>query len=94
MNGLARQTPPEPDGMADPIAREGMTGSRAVVAFMRWSILPMAQVERGPCRARVLYEDARFGGRPTIRTMRLSTTVPTGGEGCRRGIDATGDSGP
>jgi len=85
---FASQTPPEPDGMADPIAREGMDGSRAVIAFMRWSILPMARVERGPCTARVLYEDARFGGRPTVRIMRLSTTVPTGGVGCGRGLAA------
>jgi inner membrane protein len=75
-------TPPEPDGMADPIARRGMTASRAVVAFMRWSILPMAQVERGRCSARVLYEDARFGGRPTVRTMRLAVAVPLEREGC------------
>jgi inner membrane protein len=79
---LASRTPPVPDGMSDPLARRGMTGSRAVAAFMRWSILPMAQIERGPCSARVLYEDARFGGRPTIRTMRLSTLVPLANPGC------------
>ena len=93
LDRLADQWPPAPDGMADPIARDGMDSSRAVVAFMRWSILPMAQVERGRCTARVHYEDARFGGRPTVRIMRLSTTVPTGGEGCRRDLDAGRDSG-
>jgi inner membrane protein len=75
-------TPPQPDGMDDPIARRGMTASPAVVAFMRWSILPMARVERGRCSARVLYEDARFGGRPTVRTMRLAVTVPLARAGC------------
>jgi inner membrane protein len=75
-------TAAQPDGMADPLARQGMTASRPVVAFMRWSILPMAHVERGRCSARVLYEDARFGGRPTIRTMRLAVTVPVRGEDC------------
>ena len=80
--GMHDYTSPQPDGMDDPLARQGMTASRAVVAFMRWSILPMAQVVRERCRARVLYEDARFGGRPTIRTMRLSTVVPIAGEGC------------
>lgn len=91
--GLHDYTSLRPDGMSDPLARQGMDNSRAVVAFMRWSILPMAQVERGRCSARVLYEDARFGGRPTIRTMRLSTTVPVAGEGCPRGLDARGGSG-
>ena len=79
---LVSYTAAQPDGMADPIARQGMNASPEVVAFMRWSILPMAQVVREKCRARVLYEDARFGGRPTIRTMRLAVAVPLAGEGC------------
>jgi inner membrane protein len=53
--------PPVPDNMADPLVRRAMTATPRIRAFMRWSTLPMARVERKGCAETVLFNDARFG---------------------------------
>lgn len=50
-----------PDGMGDPLVRRAMTANRDVISFMRWSTMPMAQVEKRGCTATVRFSDARFG---------------------------------
>jgi inner membrane protein len=74
--------PPIADGMADPLARQGMTATRDLVAFMRWSLLPVARVERGRCGARVTYGDARYGTSVTENRFRRDTVVPIANPGC------------
>lgn len=71
-----------PDNMSDPLARRAMTANRDIIQFMRWSTMPMAQVERRRCMATVLFSDARFGApRPGDRFLR-QVIVPLEGRGC------------
>jgi len=79
---LQRYTVPQPDGMADPLARRAMAATPEIVRFMRWSILPMARVERDGCRATVSYNDARFADGLARDRFWVSAVVPTGDRGC------------
>jgi inner membrane protein len=49
---------------------------------MRWSILPIARVERQGCRARVSYNDARFSDGLAADRFWVSAFVPTDAPGC------------
>ena len=75
-------TGPESDGMADSLARRAMTATPEIVRFMRWSILPMGQVERDGCRATVSFNDARFAGSFGRNGFQVSAVVPSGARGC------------
>ena len=71
-----------PDNMGDPLARRAMTANPQVVTFMRWSIMPLAQVRHEQCRAIVTFGDARFGV-PTGRSrLTQSVTLPLDRPGC------------
>jgi inner membrane protein len=78
---LGTFTEPEPDNMADPLAREALAAPH-VVAFARWSTMPMARVERVGCDARISLGDARFGR--TVADNRFGRVVvfPTRLPGC------------
>jgi inner membrane protein len=78
---LASYTPPVADGMTDPVARAALARPE-LTRFRRWSILPMAQVARGPCTVTVQFGDARFGLRPGRSRLGQSITLPTGAPGC------------
>ena len=71
-----------PDQMGDPLVRRAMTANRDIIQFMRWSTMPMANVERHGCIAKVRFSDARFGvPRPGSRFLReVPLTLP--GRGC------------
>ncbi|HWJ69367.1 MAG TPA: metal-dependent hydrolase [Sphingobium sp.] len=71
-----------PDQMSDPLARRAMTANRDIIQFMRWSTIPMADVERHRCTATVRFSDARFGApRPGGRFLReVDLALP--GKGC------------
>ena len=47
--------------MDDPLVRTALDANRQLVAFARWSTLPLARIERGRCTARVSFGDARYG---------------------------------
>jgi len=72
---------PISDNMADPLVREAI-GSPQLLPFARWSTMPIAQVERGRCTARVLFGDARYGRSVTDNRFARQFTVPTGAPGC------------
>ena len=71
-----------PDGMDDPLARRSLAATPEIADFMRWSILPVARVERQVCRARVSYNDARFSDGLAADRFWVSAFVPTGTPGC------------
>jgi inner membrane protein len=77
----ADHQPPVPDGMNDPLARRALLMPQ-VAHFRRWSILPMASVERNRCSARVDFQDARFGRRAARSLLGQSVTFPTRAPGC------------
>ena len=80
--GLEDYSGPVPDGMADPLARRVLVTDPRLKRFARWSILPMATVERHRCFVRLTYQDARFGGRPGSSRLGQQVAVPTGAPGC------------
>ena len=82
VGSLASYSGPVPDGMSDPIARRALLTAPGLAHFRRWSILPMASVERRPCEVRVYFEDARFGGFPGRGRLGESVALPTRAKGC------------
>jgi inner membrane protein len=74
-------SPSVPDGMTDPLARQVLLTDPRLAHLRRWSILPMAAVERQRCFVRVSFQDARFG-RPGSGRLGQQVMLPTGAPGC------------
>lgn len=73
---------PVPDHLDDPIVRHVMSADRSLGDFLRWSIMPIAQVEREGCRTIVRLGDARFGVPAQASRIGRTAIVPTGARGC------------
>lgn len=71
----------EPTNIGDPAVQEAIRRDPELQGFMRWSVLPQANVERGRCAVRVVIGDARYGARGRSRLGR-ETTIATGAPGC------------
>ena len=67
--------------MNDPLVREAIRRDPRLRKFLKWSILPQADVRREKCFARVAIGDARYGEGRRSRLARESV-VPIGGPGC------------
>jgi inner membrane protein len=76
----------QPTNMDDPIVREAIRRDPALRKFLKWSILPQAEAERGRCSARVAIGDARYGQGRRSRLAR-ETVIPIDGPGCRPSLD-------
>jgi inner membrane protein len=76
----------EPTGMDDPIVREAIRRDPALQKFLKWSVLPQADVERGRCSAHVAIGDARYGQGRRSRLARESV-VPIDTPGCAPNLD-------
>jgi hypothetical protein len=63
--------------MGDPLVREAIRRDPRLQKFLKWSILPQAEVTRDRCQARVTIGDARYGEGRRSRLAR-ETVVPTG----------------
>ncbi|MFP5330236.1 MAG: metal-dependent hydrolase [Alphaproteobacteria bacterium] len=59
--GMAPVTACEPTKMADPLVLEAIRRNPGLQKFLKWSILPQANVEQSRCSARVVIGDARYG---------------------------------
>ena len=62
----------QPTNMDDPLVREAVRRDPALQKFLKWSILPQADVVRERCRARVAIGDARYGEGRRSRLARES----------------------
>ena len=71
----------EPHRMDEPVVRAALRRDPALRHFLRWSILPQAEVERGRCSVRVRIGDARYGQAGRSRLARQAV-LPTGARGC------------
>ena len=81
--GLLPSQALQPDGMDVPIVRAALSRDRALRKFLGWSILPVADVERGRCEAKVFIGDARYGEMGSRRSrLARETLVPLPGPGC------------
>jgi inner membrane protein len=67
----------------NPIVREAIRRDPRLRKFLRWSILPLAEVERGRCSARVTIGDARYTDRAGRSRLSRQSVVPTGAPGCQ-----------
>ena len=69
------------DGLDDPLVHAAIVGDRRLRAFLRWSVMPVAEVERRGCSARVALGDARYGGIAKRAPLQRVTEVPIAGCG-------------
>ena len=67
--------------MADPLVREAVSRDPRLQKFLKWSILPQADIIRGRCSAKVTIGDARYGEGRRSRLAR-ETIVPTRSNRC------------
>ncbi len=61
LGGLGPSLEPVPTNMGDPVVRRAIRENPDLRQFLRWSILPVARVERRGCVARVMVSDGRYG---------------------------------
>jgi inner membrane protein len=80
--GLSTVTDCQPTNMDHPLVREAIAGDPRLRKFLKWSILPQAEVVRGRCSARIAIGDARYGEGRRSRLAR-ETVLPTEGPGCQ-----------
>ena len=80
--GLGRVTPCRATARDEPLVREALRRDHELRDFLRWSVLPLAEVERSRCSARVSIGDARYQDFGTRSRLMRETMVPTGGPGC------------
>jgi inner membrane protein len=79
--GLQAVTACAPTNMGDPLVLEAIRRDSRLQKFLKWSILPQAEVVRERCHARVTIGDARYGEGRRSRLAR-ETIVPTAAPGC------------
>jgi inner membrane protein len=80
-----------PTNMGDPLVREAIRHDPRLQKFLKWSILPQADVARERCSVRVAIGDARYGEGRRSRLARESV-LPLDGPGCAPGLDNSGMS--
>jgi len=79
--GFTRANACKPNNMADPTVRAAIRRDARLRKFLKWSILPQADVTRARCEAKVTIGDARYGEGRRSRLAR-ETVVPIAGAGC------------
>jgi inner membrane protein len=70
-----------PSNMDDPLVRKAIARDPKLQKFLKWSILPQADVIRDHCSVRVTIGDARYGEGRRSRLARESV-IPTGAPNC------------
>ena len=71
-----------PTNMNHPLVREAIRRDPALRKFLRWSILPLAEVERSRCSVKVSIGDARYQDFRSRSRLSRESVVPTGARGC------------
>lgn len=79
--GLGPVSPCRPSNMEVPLVRQAIRSDQRLQKFLKWSILPQADVNRQGCLARVAIGDARYGEGRRSRLAR-ETVISTGAPGC------------
>lgn len=80
--GFQAVTGCRPIGLSDPLVREAVRRDPGLRGFLRWSVLPLATVERGRCSAKISIGDARYQDFGSRSRLRRESLVPTRGPGC------------
>jgi inner membrane protein len=79
--GLGPVSECQPNNMSLPVVREAILRDPRLRKFLKWSILPQAEVVEGRCSAKVFIGDARYGEGRRSKLAR-ETIVPTHAPGC------------
>jgi inner membrane protein len=79
--GLGPVSSCQPTHMDDPLVREAIRRDPRLQKFLKWSILPQADVIRERCSVHVFVGDARYGEGRRSRLARESV-IPTHAPGC------------
>ena len=67
--------------MEDPLVRKAIRRDPSLQKFLKWSVMPQADVKRTRCTINVAIGDARYGQRRGSRLAR-ETNFQTGAAGC------------
>jgi len=70
--GFGKVSDCAPTNMDDATVRRAIRADKSLRKFLKWSILPQAEVLRGDCRVRVAIGDARYGEGRRSRLSRES----------------------
>jgi len=79
--GLGPVSACEPTQMDNPLVQEAISRDPRLQKFLKWSILPQADIVRQHCSVRVSIGDARYGEGRRSRLAR-ETDIPIPGPGC------------
>ncbi|MEO6359769.1 MAG: metal-dependent hydrolase, partial [Sphingomicrobium sp.] len=80
--GFATVSACQPTNLDDRRVLAAIRRAPALRAFLRWSVLPVAEVEAGRCSTTVSIGDARYGESGARSRLRRQSVVPTGAAGC------------
>jgi inner membrane protein len=81
--GLGKVSACEPSNFGNPLVREAVRRDPRLRKFLRWSILPIAEIERRRCSTRVTIGDARYRDPVARKRLARETIVPIAGPGCQ-----------
>jgi inner membrane protein len=81
--GLGAVTRCMPANLDDPLVRTAVGSDPRLRKFLKWSILPVAEVERERCSASVTVGDARYREPAARSRLSRQAVVPTGAPGCQ-----------
>lgn len=85
-HGFGPATECQATNMDNPLVREAVRRDARLQKFLKWSILPQADVVDQGCTAKIFIGDARYGQGRRSRLARESV-VPTGRSGCGTNLD-------
>lgn len=86
IHGIGALSPCQPTNMSDPLVQEAIRRDPRLRKFLKWSILPQADVVRDRCSVHVAIGDARYGEGRRSRLAR-ETVLPTGAPECAQNLD-------
>jgi inner membrane protein len=86
VGGFGRVSTCRPTYMDYPLVREAIRRDKRLQKFLKWSILPQAEIVRARCAVRVAIGDARYGEGRRSRLARESV-LPTGDAACPANLD-------
>jgi inner membrane protein len=81
VGGLGPVSECQSTNMGDPLVQEAIRRDPRLQKFLKWSVLPQAEVIRDRCSVRVTIGDARYGQGRRSRLAR-ETVLPTKAPGC------------
>jgi inner membrane protein len=85
--GFGKVSDCQPTNMDEPLVRQAIRDDKSLRKFLKWSILPQADIRLARCQAQIAIGDARYGEGRRSRLAR-ETVVPIPGPDCLDGRPA------